>query len=502
MSSPIQAQTSMSIVRNVAFGSLTWFLPLGLSFVATPMIVRSLGNNDYGIYALVLGFIGYSFTFNLGRPIIRYVAEYRNSGQSEKIRNIISASFFLNLAVGAIGVLIICSLAGWLVREVFRIDPSEQTKAIQSLYLASSIIFMSMLNQVFSSVILGLQRFDVYSKIFTVNGLLLIGGNIVLTYLGFGLLALFWWNLGVLSLFSIFFAITAKKLLPEFGIRLRFGREALQLVLRHSAGTIGYQVLANVLLLFERGWIAHRLGTEALTYYVVPMSLAMQLQAFISSLVMVIFPLASELKNEPEKLLRLYTKSTKVVSLLVVFVIACVLVQGKSFLTLWMGADFAEHTSTLFILQVGCFGLLAIMSIAWQTTEGLGFPHFNAIATGVSTTVGIILMIIFTNSYGIVGIGAARFIAFATIFSFVFYVERKFFRKVQIRFWLGLAGSLLLASAFASATELLVNSILQLGWITLIASVGLGALVYAGILWALGFVTSDEKILLRSILGR
>ena len=65
-------QTSKSIVRNVIYGSLTWVLPVGLSFVATPIIVRSLGNNDYGLYALVLGFISYSFTFSLGRAVTKY----------------------------------------------------------------------------------------------------------------------------------------------------------------------------------------------------------------------------------------------------------------------------------------------------------------------------------------------------------------------------------------------------------------------------------------------
>ncbi len=502
MSSPIQSQTGRSIVRNVAYGSLTWLLPLGLSFAATPLIVRSLGNNDYGIYALVLGFIGYSFTFNLGRPITKYVAEYRKTGQNEKIRNIISASFFLNIGVGSIGVLVICSLAGWLVREVFRIDGAEQTKAIHSLYLASCIIFLSMLNQVFSSVILGIQRFDVYSKIFTANGLLLIGGNIVLTYLGFGLLVLFWWNLCVLLLFSGLFAIAAKKLLPEFGIRFDFGREALRLVLRHSGGTIGYQVLANVLLLFERGWITHRLGTESLTFYVVPMSLAMQLQAFISSLCLVIFPLASELKDDPQKLLRLYTKSTKIIIFLIVFSVTCVAVQSRSFLTLWMGANFANHAANLLILQFVCFGLISAMAIAWQTTEGLGHPQLNAVATGISTTIGIILMLVWTNDYGNVGIATARLIGFVTIFSFVFYVEHRFFGSIQIKFWTGLAGTLALAAIAAASVELLLSSYLHLSWLSLVMSVGLGGIAYASVLWVLGFVTSDEKILFRSILGR
>src|SRR5205085_6516467 len=147
-----------------------------------------------------------------------------------------------------------------------------------------------------------------------------ISGNLALACFGFGLLALLSWNIVVLAIFFVAYGMAAKKLLPEFGITFKFRRETLFMVVRYSSAIVAYQVLANVLLLFERGWITQRLGTENLTYYVVPMSLGLYLHAFVSSLVQVIFPLASELKNEPERLLRLYTKATKAISMMVVFI--------------------------------------------------------------------------------------------------------------------------------------------------------------------------------------
>ncbi|MBA2736391.1 MAG: hypothetical protein H0U50_06320, partial [Pyrinomonadaceae bacterium] len=44
-----QPQTSKSIAKNVFYGFLTWVLPLGLSFIATPVIIKTLGDKDYGI---------------------------------------------------------------------------------------------------------------------------------------------------------------------------------------------------------------------------------------------------------------------------------------------------------------------------------------------------------------------------------------------------------------------------------------------------------------------
>ncbi len=495
-------QTSKSIVRNVIYGSMTWILPLCLSVVATPIIVKSLGNNDYGIYALVLGFISYSFTFNFGRAITKFIAEYRVSGESEKIRDVISASFFLNIVVGTFGVLVMCLLANWLVRDVFKIEPDAQGKTITAIYIASVIIFLWMLTQVFTSVLQGIHRFDVYSKIFTASSFFLISGNLALAYFGFSLLALLAWNLTVLVIFFFVYALAARRLLPEFGLRLNFDRKTLALVLRYSSGIVAYQILANLLLLFERGWITQRLGTESLTYYVVPMSLGLYLHGFISSLVLVMFPLASELKNEKDKLLRLYSKATKVISLIVVFIVVTACVQSKLFLGLWMGESFAEQSSNLLILHITCFGLVSIMSVSWQMTEGLGYPQFNALITGICTLIGISLMFLLTNEYGNFGVALARLTGFATIFFSILIVERWFFKKVQVRLWLTLLLNLGIASILAAIVEYMIDMYLPVGWPAFLLSVCLGGLVYCFILWLVNFVTADEKQLVRQAFGR
>jgi O-antigen/teichoic acid export membrane protein len=107
MENASQSHTSKSIFRNVLYGLSTWVLPLVLSFYSIRILVPSLGDKDYGIYALVTGFISYSFNLNFGRAITKYIAEYRASGENEKIRDIISATLLINIAVGIAAILLI-----------------------------------------------------------------------------------------------------------------------------------------------------------------------------------------------------------------------------------------------------------------------------------------------------------------------------------------------------------------------------------------------------------
>ena len=497
-----QKQTSRSVLRNVLYGSLTWVLPVSMGLIATPVLIRSLGNNEYGIYALVLGFISYSFTFNFGRAITKFVAEYRSSGETEKIRDVVSATIFLNVAVGAAGGLATCLLAGYLVRDVFRIDPASETQAVNAIYVSTIVIFLWMFSTVFTSVLQGAHRFDIYSKIYAASSFVLTTGNVVIAYTGFGLVWLLVWNAFVIGVFLIVYGFAARRVLPELAFGFRPNAGTLRMVLRYSAGIVAYQLLANILLLFERGWIANRLGTESLTYYVVPMSLGLYMHGFIGSLVLVVFPLASELNNERGKLLRLYTKATKVISLIVVFIVFSMFIDGDMFLQLWMGQSFADASGRLLMVHMTSFGLIAVMSVSWQMTEGLGYPQFNALTTGLSTVIGITLMLLLTASMGSTGVAFARLAGFTVVFSSVFVVERWFFGAVQKSFWLKLAGSLALAAGTAAGAEYLVLQALAPAWTTLVLSVFLGGCTYLTTLWFLDFVTGDEKLLIRQVFSR
>ena len=495
-------ENSKSIARNVVHNFSSFVLPLVLSFIATPFIVKLLGHEDYGIYSLAISFIAYSFNFNVGRAITKYVAEYRVRGESGKISEVIAATLFINLAVGGIGLIAIISLANVLAVYVLKIPAEALDKTVHALYIAALTIFFLMLFQLFTAILQGVHRFDVTAKINNVNNVLLISGNLVLALAGFGLVALLIWNLLVTVYSTAVAAIVSKRLLPEFSMNLKFRREMLVLVFKYSSGVIAYQLLANILLLFERSWITGRLGAESLTYYVVPMMLAVYLHAFFANLMTVMFPLVSELKNEPEKLLRLYQKATKTVSFLAIFIGATMMVESRQFLTLWMGADFAEKSAPILILLTLTFTFLAIKIVSWQLAEGLGYPSYNSYFYMICFIISVFGMIWLINDYGNFGVAIARAVGFGALFLSTFYAEKLFLGKVQLKFWLRLSGILAIATALSVAVESLLIAELGVSWLSLIVSGLAGGVAYCLTAWVLGFVSEDEIALIKGILKR
>ncbi len=114
-------------------------------------------------------------------------------------------------------------------------------------------------------------------------------GSIFIVIDGYGVLALVAWNLIVALAIGAAFYFNARRLLPEFEFTFRIRSELRNVVLRYGGSIIVYQAFSNLFLLFERGWIVRNFGSEALTYYVVPMTLGIYLHGFIASLALVYF---------------------------------------------------------------------------------------------------------------------------------------------------------------------------------------------------------------------
>lgn len=485
------------LAYNAFFSLVSWFLPLVLGFLATPIILRGLGYEEYGLFSLILGFISYSFTFGVGRAATKYVSEYRAQGQTAKISEIISATFWLSVLLGVFGVAAILVGSEIIVADVLQIKTEDHAAAINSLYLASATIAFLMIGQVFQAVVQAVHRFDRNSLLITLNGFLLTAGNVALVYAGFGLRALLIWNLLATMLNGALFYLSAKKFVPEFRLNFRFGGETIRLVSGYGAGVIGYQIFANILLLFERSWIIRRFGAESLSFYVVPMTLSFYFHGFINSLTLVVFPVFSELRGDREKLVSVYQKATKIVLAATVFAVLTSVCGGRMFLTLWISRDLAEKSFAVLIVHFASFGLVALMIIIWQLAEGFARPRFNAAMTFIWLVVSLPLMMIAADEWNILGVGLARLAGILTTIPLIFYGEKQFLGEIQTAFWAKNISIIAVAAFLSGAAEsFLFNSGAE-SWLVFIFGAACGAAIFSLVLWLLNFITLEEKRLIR-----
>lgn len=490
------------LLRNGIYSILSWGVPSVLALLVTPAIVRGLGNEAYGLYAVIIGFISYSFSFGVGKTAAKYVAEYRATGETDRISEIVSSVLWFSLGFGFIAIIVIALTARFIVTDVLSISPGHQETAVIGLYLGGITILIAMLSQVFQFVLQGLQRFDRFLFLTNLSALLLNLGSVAIVLGGLGVLPLVVWNGIVVLVVGLMFYLSARRLLPEFKLRFTITVEHWRAVLRYALSIVAYQIFGNVLLLFERGWIVRKFGAAALTFYVVPMILCFYYHAFISSLALVLFPVINELLGDREKLLRLYRTASKLIVLLTGFFVVTSVIAGRAFLGLWMDAEFAATSYPILVPHVGTFAVLAVTIVAWQTIESFRAAFANVIVTILWFGISVTLMVAFAERWQSVGVGWARFLGVLAYLPLIWYVERKFLGHVLWGFWLGMLGRIIFAAGLAGLIEWLVLSNFSQNWVTVTIAVLSGAAIFTGTLALTHVLDQEEKHLIRNILTR
>ena len=491
----VERSRTAKLTTNAAFSVLSWLAPILIGLLTTPILVHRLGTEGYGLYALIIGFISYSFSLGVGKIAAKYVAEFRANGEEEKIAPMITATLLITFAVGIVATLVLGVGARYIVTYGLRVPEPDVEIAVRSLYLACVISIAAMFGQIYQFVLQGLQQFGALLTFINLNGILLGVGNIVVVLAGGGVVELLAWNFIEALIIGIAFFIKARTELPHISVDFGISREMARSIFAYASSMIFYQILANILFIFERTYVMRRFGAEALAYYTVPMTLAIYLHSFVGSFAVVLFPVVNELLLDPAKQSELYQKATKIVLAIVVFGVTSLAVLGRAALTLWLGADFAANSYMLLTIHAIVFGMTAMLLIVWQIAEGFHHAKINAATTSVWLIVGIPLMYLAAGSFGTEGIAGGRLIATAITLPVIFYIEKRFLGRVFARFWAAVISKAAVAALCAGVVEFFLVRNHPASLVRLAAAGCAGLLVYCGVLWFSRYVSAAETAL-------
>lgn len=151
-------------------------------FLLNPFIIRSLGQENYGVYTLMSSFTGYLsvFEFGLGTTIIRYISKY-NAEKDEKTKeNFLSMCFGIYTFITAIMVLVAVILYNNIGNFFANSLTEEQIILAKRMFIIiATSMTITTLGSVFSAIISGYEKF-IFSR-----GLILFTAilNVLLTIL-------------------------------------------------------------------------------------------------------------------------------------------------------------------------------------------------------------------------------------------------------------------------------------------------------------------------------
>jgi O-antigen/teichoic acid export membrane protein len=422
-----------SLLRNMLLNVGGRGLLTLLALAVTPVLVRRLGTEAYGLYVLAFTLGGVLAVLDLGLTpaVVMLLSRAWHENDRPRMERIIGTALTTYLIVGVVLGTIVALLVPWLATSVLHVSPNLQSTAEAALWLSTGGFLLSLLFSVFNAVPIALERFDL-TVLRTVGvSLLTTAAVIIYALAGGGLVGVMLINLiGNGVALGLFIAVS-RLLLPGLKMRPLFDTQIFKTMARFSAFKFAGSVGGLLTYRFDQVAIGAMLGVRAAGVYVVPVTAVTRIQALLTDLMLPLFPRISKLASDPAAVRSLLLRAVRLMVLVAAPTFVILFVFADAVIRLWIGGEpgrvlSLEGSTTLRWLAAASL-IQAIAVVPVIVSEAAGKPEINNGFAVASAVINVPLVLVLVPRFGIEGAAIAFFINSATqTVVFIFYAARRF----------------------------------------------------------------------------
>jgi O-antigen/teichoic acid export membrane protein len=357
---------------NAIYNVLGWLLPTLVFVVLTPIMVRSLGVEGFGIISLVQIITGYMNVLNFGfsEAITKQVAESyeRDRGRAVQVAWV---GFWLFFGFGLLGAIGLFFGAHWLAYDLLKVSEPLRADTAEAIRIGAAVFLLQMVAEFYRGTAIGCQRFDIpnLTRILriTLSGVFIV----VALHMGLGLAGTMWGTLGGLVIGLVVNIVWMQGVLP----------------LRHAGGDLKpiyqevFRYSKHIFTVRIAGLVASRLGqfylgtlssAASVALYEVPVRVAETGSVFLNRILQVLFPgfAAMDRVTEIERIRRVFLEATSLQLLVITPFFVGMVLEGYTLLALWIDPKFAQ----------GAAGILLFVSVNYWLSSLTNLPTFLALS--------------------------------------------------------------------------------------------------------------------------
>jgi O-antigen/teichoic acid export membrane protein len=370
-----------SLKRNAVANLLGQASPLVVALFALPVLTRALGTDRFGVLTLAWAILGYFslFDLGLGRAMTKLVAEKIGLGEETSIPTLVWTSLILMSALGLLGALVALTMSSWLVHDVLRIPVTLQAESLYSFYLLAISIPVVTGTVGFRGILEAAQRFDLINLVRIPLGAFTFLGPLAVLPFTRSLIAIVAVLLLGRVLAWIAHLLLCIRVIPGLKSRPKLNRAAVTPLLRFGTWITVSNIISPLMVSLDRFVIGAMISVSAVAYYTAPYETVTKLWMIPAALTGVLFPaFASAWVQNQRRATRLFTQGVKYTFLFIFPVTLVIIALGHEGLTLWLGPDYAEHSTR--VLQWLAIGVLlnCLAQIPSALIQAVGRPDLTA----------------------------------------------------------------------------------------------------------------------------
>jgi membrane protein EpsK len=485
---------SARYLKNIAWTWTGVALNLFIGVFLSPYVIRKLGPEGYGIWALFFSIISYYSLIDFGvrSALIHYTARFAAQKDYGRINELVSTVIAYYTLGSAILVLIAIPLARGAGRLL---HISEHFRADFGILLVATC-FTVLLTNIFPGCLEGLQRFDLTGRIYTTILFQRSVGTLLLLYTGHGILALGFNVIAAqvlgsgLAYGALRGSVPCLRLSPKL-VRPSLFRMIFGYAVHNFVGSLASQVSsqsATILVGIFR-------PAAFIGYFSFPLRMIQYSVDFTSRVGNVAASRAAELTgaNDQQRILPLAKFTNRYCMVIFMPLAIFLLVWGRNLIRVWVGPEFAIYSAPL----LPWFVIGSVLASTAQQNTGavlVGMARHRTYSRGlvVEAAFSVGGTFALTPKYGILGAAIANTVPMMLMRGLVSpWLLCRYLQTSFVKYMRGiLAGPLTIAAPVFAACWISQSSWLPgTGWRELIPA----GLATAALYWTIAYWTIIEK---------
>jgi len=353
----VTSDVAPRLARNSAYYAIKSFVALAAMLLITPYILRTIGTDRYGIWALAGVMTSYAqlSDFGITESLVKFAAEYHATRDDASLNRLVNTATVALLLLAVLVGCLVTVLLPFITVNILKIPPLFQEESLLIFRLAVLIFLFNMITGVFTTLVISSQNIGYTCSINIASTVLGFSGTIFFLQRGWGLRGLIATNTLVAIFVCLLNMAVVSRLFP--GLRFNF-KKWVDLAMLRQIFTFSWKVQTSSishLLIFQvdRIFLSRYLGLEAVAYYEIGCNAAYYAKTFLSVLFTPMVPAVSALKahNEHALITGLYQRSFKFMAMLAVPFCFLVMAISTPFIQMWMGPGFDLSAITLQLLM-------------------------------------------------------------------------------------------------------------------------------------------------------
>jgi O-antigen/teichoic acid export membrane protein len=394
-------------LKNISsswFGLATNFV---VGFLLSPFILHRLGDDAFGLWVLVFSLTGYYglFDFGIRSSIVRYVAQFKATGEKDSLDRFINTSL---CTYGGTGLLLLLVTIGgsFYVNSVFRIPANLQWSAKVLFLVVGTAVAVGFPLSVFAGVLEGLQKFNWLSLTQACYNVVRAVLIVVALRRGGGLLTIALISM-ILNLctYVVYFAVVQRELAVKYALRY-VDRESFRKMLSYGSISFVATVASQLRFYSDATVIGIFIGSAAITYFSIGSKLVSYSSNVTQSMAQIFTPMSSQFNatGDTERLRRILVMGNRACALIVFPVTAILIILGKSVIEVWVGSKYVSIAYTVLVLLIVSDSTQMAQSASGKILYGMAQHRTLAFVWLGEGVLNLVLSIVLLRRYGVIGV--------------------------------------------------------------------------------------------------